>query len=463
MSTVPYTFAGVTGNIPLVQLDQNFANVKLSVDFVIQPNQSNITSLGTLTGLSVNGNVLANAVLSVAGNTTLTSNVFVGNNMVVSGNVSVSGNVDITGNTTHGNIFTAGIISAGGNIFTAGFITAGGNIITSGNISTAGLLTAAGNIQAGNLRTAGLISAAGNLFANNVSVADINASDISLTGNIIIDGNASVSGTTTFINTQNLNITDKNIVIANGVSTSALIDGAGIDAGVPTVAYIRYTDASKGWTTANNLSVGGNLTVTGRAFATTPANGTSNTQVATTLFVDNTVTAAIDLLGTMSIQNANNVSIEGGTITGITDLAVADGGTGRSTLTLNNVLTGNGTGAINSVAPGTSGNVLTSNGSAWTSTCQVIGVNQTWTDVSGSRSVGVTYTNSTGRPILVLVTLVNTGGAWMYINGNLVIRQFYDVNTGAGQVGYSFVTAIIPNGATYLVTSGNLSTWWELT
>lgn len=36
-------------------------------------------------------------------------------------------------------------------------------------------------------------------------------------------------------------------------------------------------------------------------------------------------------LGTMSTQGANGVSITGGTISGITDLAVADGGTGAST------------------------------------------------------------------------------------------------------------------------------------
>lgn len=35
--------------------------------------------------------------------------------------------------------------------------------------------------------------------------------------------------------------------------------------------------------------------------------------------------------GTMALQNANAVAITGGTITGITDLAVADGGTGAST------------------------------------------------------------------------------------------------------------------------------------
>ena len=46
---------------------------------------------------------------------------------------------------------------------------------------------------------------------------------------------------------------------------------------------------------------------------------------------------------------------------------VARGGTGAATHTANNVLVGNGTSAIASVAPSTSGNILTSNGSAWTS------------------------------------------------------------------------------------------------
>lgn len=43
------------------------------------------------------------------------------------------------------------------------------------------------------------------------------------------------------------------------------------------------------------------------------------------------------------------------------------GGTGQTSLTSNNVLLGNGTSAVQFVAPGTSGNVLTSNGTTWTS------------------------------------------------------------------------------------------------
>lgn len=49
-------------------------------------------------------------------------------------------------------------------------------------------------------------------------------------------------------------------------------------------------------------------------------------------------------------------------------LPVGNGGTGSNTLPLNNVLIGNGTGALQAIAPGTAGNVLRSNGSAWAST-----------------------------------------------------------------------------------------------
>jgi len=65
--------------------------------------------------------------------------------------------------------------------------------------------------------------------------------------------------------------------------------------------------------------------------APTAAPGTNTTQVATTAFTAAAVTAATGSLGTMSTQNANNVNITGGSIAGITDLAVADGGTGAST------------------------------------------------------------------------------------------------------------------------------------
>lgn len=49
-------------------------------------------------------------------------------------------------------------------------------------------------------------------------------------------------------------------------------------------------------------------------------------------------------------------------------VTVGQGGTGVNTLTVNGVVLGNGTGALQTVAPGTSGNILTSNGTTWIST-----------------------------------------------------------------------------------------------
>jgi len=232
----------------------------------------------------------------------------------------------------------------------------------------------------------------------------------------------------------------------------------------------NFEDGSSG----DNVVVGGNLSVTGTttlvgtAIAPTPSPGDNSTKIATTAFVQ----TKVGTLGTMSTQNATAVAITGGTITGITDLAVADGGTGASTLSANAVLLGNGTSALQTVAPSTSGNVLTSDGTTWTSAAATsIGVGQTWQSVIGSRSTGTTYTNSTGRPIMVSVSCQSTsspGGAFGFqINGTRVAWQGAAQN--AAIASFSNITIIIPNGVTYLVESGSVSNggiavsyWYEL-
>jgi len=80
-----------------------------------------------------------------------------------------------------------------------------------------------------------------------------------------------------------------------------------------------------------------------------------------------TVTSVAFSGGTTGLTVSGSPITTSGTITLAGTLAVANGGTGRTTLTANNVLLGNGTGTVNFVAPGTSGNVLTSNGTTWTS------------------------------------------------------------------------------------------------
>lgn len=108
-------------------------------------------------------------------------------------------------------------------------------------------------------------------------------------------------------------------------------------------------------------------TFTGTPAAPTAASGTNTTQLATTAFVAGAVSDSLTATTTLTNKTLTSPTINGGTISGITDLAVADGGTGRSTLTANAVLVGNGTSGINSVSPSTTDNVLISNGTSWTS------------------------------------------------------------------------------------------------
>ena len=166
-------------------------------------------------------------------------------------------------------------------------------------------------------------------------------------------------------------------------------------------------------------------TFTGVPLSTTAANGTNTTQIATTAFVQAATTALG--LGTMSTQNANAVAITGGTISGITDLAVADGGTGASSITANSVILGNGSSALsgNLVAPGTSGNVLTSNGTTWASTAP-----QTITTGAGTVSSGNSFnitTGSSGKCLIQIHTNVyaifgnfGAGTVSMVIGGSTV-------------------------------------------
>jgi hypothetical protein len=80
-----------------------------------------------------------------------------------------------------------------------------------------------------------------------------------------------------------------------------------------------------------------------------------------------TVTSVDVSGGTTGLTTSGGPVTGSGTITIAGTLAVANGGTGSTNLTLNNVILGNGTSAVQFVAPGTTGNVLTSNGTTWQS------------------------------------------------------------------------------------------------
>ena len=209
----------------------------------------------------------------------------------------------------------------------------------------------------------------------------------------------------------------------------------------------------------------------GTPTAPTASAGTNTTQIASTAFTKAAIDTATGSLGTMSTQNATSVAITGGTVTGITDLTVADGGTGSSSFTANSIVLGNGSSALNGnlVAPGTSGYALRSTGTTWTSQKLGLGLTgEVWNNVVGSRAISTTYTNSNTYPIQVTVTTYNLNpgtqkGISFYINGTIVAAQ---QTNDAGNASYTAITMNIPPSATYKIEpySGgtSLSYWFEL-
>ena len=205
----------------------------------------------------------------------------------------------------------------------------------------------------------------------------------------------------------------------------------------------------------DNFTVGGNLTVTGTSSFTTAVPVASGGTGASTA-----ADARTNLgFGTIATQDASSVSITGGSITGITDLAVADGGTGASTLSANAVLLGNGTSALQTVAPSTSGNVLTSNGTTWTSAAPAgtLGVGQTWQNVTASRTSGTTYTNSTGKPIMVSAYNDNYTSDLPTISLTVDGLKIAFSDSGSGTSGIC-VSGIVPDGSTYVITKTGVGT-----
>ena len=158
-------------------------------------------------------------------------------------------------------------------------------------------------------------------------------------------------------------------VITNAApdQTVALTAGTGIST---TGTYPNFTIANTAPDQTVALTQGGTTTITGTYPNFTISSDDQYDGTVTSVSGTGTVNG-ISLSGTVTASGSLTL---GGTLSGVDlttqvtgTLPVANGGTGATTLTANNVLLGNGTSALQTVAPGTTGNVLTSNGTTWTS------------------------------------------------------------------------------------------------
>jgi|694.fasta_scaffold80233_4 hypothetical protein len=77
-----------------------------------------------------------------------------------------------------------------------------------------------------------------------------------LAGDVTIGGNLTVNGTTTTVNTENLLVEDKNIILGNGLATTdELADGGGITLSGSTNKTFTWSDSTDSWTSSENMDL----------------------------------------------------------------------------------------------------------------------------------------------------------------------------------------------------------------
>jgi len=227
--------------------------------------------------------------------------------------------------------------------------------------------------------------------------------------------------------------------------TTTISTDADITLSTTTGAANESREAILLWTAGGTVTR--NITAPAQSKVYVVINKSSNTQSIVLRGVGPTtgVTIVLNEKAVCAWNGSDFVKVASTVITNSTGtLTVANGGTGAATLTANNVLLGNGTSALQAVAPSTSGNVLTSNGTTWTSAAPSGGSTGTAATVFTS---GGTFTIPTGVT-KIKMTIVGGGG-----NGSSASQPNGGTGGGGGGAAIKFLSGLTP-GNTLTVTVG---------
>ena len=89
------------------------------------------------------------------------------------------------------------------------------------------------------------------------------------------------------------------------------------------------------------------------------------------------------------------------------------------------------------------------------------GVGQIWQDVTSSRNLESTYSNGTGKPIQVAITIAgqnNFSPSVLFVNGLEIVRVSNSTQYGQDKN----ICIVIPSGSTYRLSGSAFSRWSEL-
>jgi len=231
---------------------------------------------------------------------------------------------------------------------------------------------------------------------------------ISLSGTVTAAGNLTLGGTLDLSSPPAIGGTTAAAITGTTVTASTKFSGSNYDASGSGGGALRTSGGS------NCLQWGGgggvNLTLDG-AFNMNPANATIQiSPTGTGTLTVNPATAGT--INNMAIGGTTPAAGAFTTVTASTAIGVASGGTGATSLTANNVILGNGTSAVQVVAPGTNGNVLTSNGTTWVSSVASSGglsYTYTTTAVTATNNQGILADTSGGSFTVTLPATPSVG------------------------------------------------------
>jgi hypothetical protein len=167
---------------------------------------------------------------------------------------------------------------------------------------------------------------------------------------------------------------------------------------------------------------------TGASTLTGYVKGTGTDPLTASATIPNT---DITGLGTISTQDADDVSITGGSITGITDLAVADGGTGISTYEVGDILYASAESTLSKLPDVATGNALISGGVGVAPLYGKIGLTTHVSDVLpvGNGGTGVTTAPAEAARILGFTSTPTAAGTTVLTNTSSQYQLFTGTDT----------------------------------